>query len=85
MDKIFSARIDETIVSRIATLANRLQTSKKTIIEHAIELYADKVEEKGKIDILDETFGAWRRKDSADAIVEKARQTFRKSMTRFNP
>jgi predicted transcriptional regulator len=38
MDKILSARVDESVVNRIGSLARRLHTSKKKSIESAIEI-----------------------------------------------
>jgi predicted transcriptional regulator len=38
MDKILSARVDESVANRIGLLARRLRTSKKKIIESAIEI-----------------------------------------------
>lgn len=46
MDKILSARVDESVVNRIGSLARRLQTSEKKIIESAIERYATQVDKK---------------------------------------
>ena len=85
MDKVFSARVDESTARQIGSLAHRLGTSKKQIIEQAISLYATRVETEEKIDVFDRTSGAWRRKDSPDVILEKARQAFRRSMMRSQP
>lgn len=82
MDKILSARLDESIVSRIGSLARQLHTTKKQIIEGAIELYAAKIEAENKVDVLDQTFGAWQRKESAQETVNKARKAFQDSMSR---
>ena len=82
MDKIFSARVDESVIRRIGSLARRLRTSKKKIIESAVEAYAAQVDQEEKSDVFEQTSGAWRRKKSADRIVDEARQTFRKSMKR---
>lgn len=82
MDKIFSTRVDEATVRRIGLLARRLNMSKKKIIESAIQIYADKMEQQHNIDVLDQTFGAWHRKGSADQIVRSARKAFRSSMIR---
>ena len=46
MDKILSVRVDEATVRRIGSLARRLHTSKKKIIECAIDMYVSKIEEK---------------------------------------
>ena len=82
MDKILSARVDEGVVRRIGSLARRLNTSKKNVIESAVELYAQKVEGEQNTDVLEETCGAWKRKESAEQLVRKARGAFRQSMTR---
>ncbi len=82
MDKILSARVDETIIRRIGVLAQELDTTKKAVIEAAILSYADKIEAEKKIDVLEKTPGAWKRKESAEEDIEHARRTFRKSMER---
>jgi hypothetical protein len=82
MDKVISARVDETVAGRIGVLAHRLRLSKKKVIENAVELYATQVETEGKHDSLREAFGAWERKESAAETAETARKAFRKSMER---
>lgn len=84
MDTVISARIDESVASRIRVLAHRLHTSKKSVIEKAILLYANEIEGMERRDILDETSGIWRRKESASRTVEKAREAFRHSMVRHH-
>lgn len=83
MDKIISARVDESVVQRINNLAKQLNTSKKQVIEGAITLYAEKIEKEMEKDILDQTFGAWQRNESAKETVKKVRKSFRDSMERF--
>jgi len=82
MNKIFSARLEESVIQRIGSLARRLRTSKKRIIEDAIQNYADKIDREAKFDVFEQTCGVWRRKESADQIVEEARKAFGKSMER---
>jgi len=82
MDKVFSARVDESTLARIGVLARELGKTKKQIIEEAIHLYGEKVAEGRSLDILEHTFGAWKRSESPEETVEKARKTFRESMTR---
>ena len=52
MDKVLSARVDESVVSKIAVLARELHTTKKRIIEGAIALFAEKVEADHKVDVV---------------------------------
>jgi predicted transcriptional regulator len=41
MDKILSARVDESVIQQVGILARELNTSKKAIIEAAIKLYSE--------------------------------------------
>ena len=82
MDKILSARVDESVISQIGALARKLGTTKKAIIEKAIRLYAEKMGKEDGFDVLKETLGAWQRKESPGETVKKARKAFRSSMER---
>jgi len=84
MDKVLSARVDESTLSRISVLARELHTTKKSIIEGAINLFAEKVEKEHNIDILDITCGAWQRKESPNSTVQSVRMAFRDSMKRHH-
>jgi hypothetical protein len=80
MDKILSTRVDESVVHQIGLLARHLCTSKKQIIENAILTYAAKIDESKKLDPLEQTCGAWRRRESADKIITAVRTAFNQSM-----
>jgi predicted transcriptional regulator len=82
MDKILSARVDESVVNRIGSLARRLHTSKKKVIESAIRTYAAQVDKEQDFDVFEHTSGAWQKKESAGETVAKARKAFRESMRR---
>lgn len=82
MDKIFSARIDEAVLQKIQTLAQKLKTSKKNILESAITMYDKKIGESQKVDIIDEAFGCWRRKESAEETIKANRRIMRNSVKR---
>jgi hypothetical protein len=84
MDKIFSTRIDETVIDRIANLAKYLSTSKKQVIERAIFLLAKKVEDEKNTNIFKQTSGIWKREEPVYQTVEKARKEFNDSMQRHN-
>lgn len=82
MDKILSARLDESVIQQIGNLAKQLNTTKKQVIEGAITLYAKKIEKETKTDILDQTFGVWKRDEKTSETVEKSRRAFHDSMLR---
>ena len=83
MDKILSARVDESIIRRIGTLAKQMRTTKKAVIEGAVRLYAEKIKS-GEADVFELTLGAWSRKERPSQTVAKARKAFRGSMERHH-
>ena len=82
MDKILSARVDESVIRRIGTLANQLGTTKKAIIEGAIRMYAEKIEKENDFDVLEQTLGAWQRSESPDKTIKRTRKEFRDTIHR---
>ena len=82
MDKVLSARVDESVVRCIGLLAQQLNTSKKKVIETAIKRYAEQIAAEHNVDVLDRTFGAWNREETAVATVSASRKAFRDSMSR---
>ncbi len=82
MDKIISARIDESAANQIGMLAHRLHTSKKNVIERAIELYAAHIGPEEDAGVFERTCGAWHRKETATQLVKTARKAFSDSMER---
>ena len=81
MDKILSARVDESVLHKIGALARQMGTTKKAVIEEAVRLYGEKVQS-GEADVFEQTLGAWSRKEPPQRTVAKARQAFRGSMGR---
>jgi hypothetical protein len=82
MDKILSARVDEVVLNKISFLAQRLHVTKKKVLEGAVQMYAQRMESVGDMDVFAQTSGAWKRKESIDQTVTQAKSAFRKSMKR---
>ena len=84
MDKIFSTRLDESIIQEIDRLSSLLKTSKKKLIEEMIRRGAREMDcETGK-DFWSETSGIWKRGESPDKMRRKARAEFERSMRRHH-
>ena len=83
MDKILSARVDESIVRRIGSLAKHMRTTKKAVIEAAVRQYAEHVKS-GEADVFDVTLGAWSRKETPGQTVAKVRKAFLRSVGRHH-
>jgi len=84
MDKILSARVDESIIKQVGLLASELNTTKKAIIEAAIKHYSEQKGLERKINIFDKTCGVWKREETPQESISKARSSFNKSMERHH-
>jgi len=84
MDKILSARVDESVVHLLGLLSRQMKKSKKAVLEAAIRSYAENVEEEAAAGRpFERTLGAWSRPgETARQTREKIRAEFRKSMER---
>ncbi len=82
MDKILSARIDEGVAALLDALSRKLGKSKKSILEEALRGYADQAGKGQPLDVLEETWGAWNRRETAGTTARKARKAFRTSLGR---
>lgn len=80
MEKILSARIDESVVQQIALLAAELNMSKKAVIETAIKHYSRETGTEKKI--FEKTCGAWQREAPPQENISEARLAFNASMAR---
>jgi predicted transcriptional regulator len=83
MDRILSARIDDSIYRKINDLSLKMHTSKKAIIEMAVKLLGQRIEQEKQTDVFDETCGAWNRKESPSETISHIRTAFRSSMERY--
>jgi hypothetical protein len=82
MDKVFSARVDEAVLGRIGLLSRQLRTSKKAVIERAVLSFAAQVEREQGADVLQETSGAWCRRETVAQTVAASRRAFRSAMAK---
>ncbi|MEI7999133.1 MAG: hypothetical protein WCH62_06485 [Candidatus Omnitrophota bacterium] len=82
MDKILSARVDEIVLNKISFLAQKLNVTKKKVIEGAVQMYAQKMESSGGVNVFTQTSGAWKRKETIEQTVTKTKNAFKKSMER---
>lgn len=84
MDKIFSTRIDESIIYLLNSLSKELHTSKKKIIEKAIKSYSESIHHESNNDVFKETFGVWKRDELPAETKEIIRKHFNESMQRYH-
>ena len=83
MDKIMSTRLDEAVIKRIGMLAKILDTTKKAVIERAVEHFAKEIEAEEHIDLLVQTWGSWQREESPAETVQHIKEKMRRSQERY--
>ena len=84
MERIISARVDESVAVLIGTLAQRLHTSKKRVIEEAMKAYSGAVGVHADDALLDSTAGCWCRKEAPEVTVAHARKAFNAAYRRHH-
>ncbi len=82
MNKIFSTRIEEEVISQIDILAKAMKTSKKKVVETAVSLLVSRFEEEQGQDVFDATSGAWNREEAPVETVNQIRESFKASFER---
>jgi hypothetical protein len=82
MDKILSARLDEQVIVELERATRKTGITKKRFLEDAIREHARQVNAQAESDVWSETFGLWKRKESAASTVNRVRSIFRKSLER---
>jgi hypothetical protein len=73
MDKIFSARLEESALQEMDRVTRLLKLTKKKFLEEAIHARAEALQASYGGDVWEDTRGAWKRKESPAKTVEKAR------------
>jgi hypothetical protein len=81
MDKVLSARLDESAIAELEQATRQLRITKKKFLEDAIREYARQVRTSDST-IWADTFGAWNRKEKPEKTVDRARDTFRRNFER---
>lgn len=84
MDKVLSARVDESVIHQIGILARQLKMTKKAVIEAAIQLYSEQTGMDKNTDVFLTTCGAWQRPETPEETIRKSRSAFNRSMARHH-
>jgi hypothetical protein len=84
MDKIFSARLDESFLLEMDKVVHQQKMTKKKFLEQAIHQMAETLSSPEEKDVWALTCGAWKRKESAAAIVKQIRAKMQQSYERHH-
>lgn len=84
MDKVFSARLDESAIAEMNRVAKRLGMTKKEFLESAIRLRARALDAHDSMDLWEETSGAWKREEAAEKTRSRSRKAFESAYRRHH-
>lgn len=82
MDKVFSTRLDEDLIRQIERFVRDRSITKKSLIEKALRAYMEQMGEEMENDIIERSFGAWKRDETAHETWVRARQAFNRGFKR---
>jgi hypothetical protein len=83
MDRVFSTRMDASVINMLDALSCSLHKSKKSIVEDSLRLYANRKAVSPETDILKTSHGCWKRKESPGEICLKSRKRLNTSFSRL--
>jgi hypothetical protein len=76
MDKVISARLDESAIVEMERVTRQLGMTKKRFLEEAIHGHVQRLAASSAKDVWSETSGSWKRREAVAATVKKAREAF---------
>ena len=82
MQKVFSARLDESILDEMERVTRRLKMTKRRFLEQAIHRQASELAGQVESDVWAETLGAWARREKPATTIRRAREAFRGAFER---
>ena len=82
MERIVSARLNESVAQLLDSLSRELHLTKKKILEDALLQYCEKLEHSP--DLFEMTCGIWRRNETATELHQRTRAAFEASVRRHH-
>ncbi len=82
MDKVLSARVDETVLEELNRVIKQRGITKKQFLEEAIRGHAARTGAAAAPDVWAETCGIWQRPESVPTTIRRARAALESSMRR---
>jgi hypothetical protein len=84
MDRVFSTRLDEDVVRRVDRFVRERSISKKGLVEQALRAFLDRIDPNHEHDVVERSFGAWKRKEPAEKTWLRSREAFNRSFRRHS-
>ncbi len=84
MDKVFSTRLDESLIKKVDNFIKSRSITKKSLIERALRDYLEEAGPNIDLGIIDQSFGIWKRDEKIRETWNRGRSAFNKSFKRYS-
>lgn len=82
MDQVFSTRLDKELIKKMNRFIQNRSITKKSFVEKAIRSLLNGKENEEELAIIDRSFGAWKRDETASETWAKGRKIINKGLNR---
>jgi len=82
VDRSLSVRLDSGVLDEMERVLKTRRISKRRFLEEAIRRSARQLREEAQPDVWTQTLGAWKRRETPEATVQRARTAFRQAFDR---
>ncbi len=84
MDKVFSTRLDESLIKKLNHFIKSRSITKKSLIERALWAYLEEAGPNIDLGIIDQSFGIWKRDEKIHETWNQGRNAFNKGFKRYS-
>jgi len=84
MDKVFSTRLDESLIKKIDNFIKSRSITKKSLVERALRAYLEAAGPNIDMGIIDQSFGIWKRDDKIHETWNRGRSAFNIGFKRYS-
>ncbi len=84
MDKVFSTRLDESLIKKLDHFIKSRSITKKSLVERAFRAYLEEAGTNIDMGIIDQSFGIWKRDEKIHVTWNQGRSAFNKGFKRYS-
>ncbi len=84
MDKVFSTRLDENLIKKVDRFIKARSITKKSLVEKSLRTYLKGEDFNVEQEIIDKSFGVWKRGEAIDKTWRRGRRAFNKGLERYS-
>ncbi len=84
MDKVFSTRLDESLIKKVDHFIKTRSITKKSLLERALRAYLEEAGSNIDLGLVNQSFGIWKRDEKILETWNQGRSVFNKGFNRYS-